>query len=369
MRPVMFLLWGGVLAFCAGCSPKAPPRDFMRENVDRWNGEVARWGGSWDAWEKQLGPFRQDVGKALASQPEAIKALAGLDGFLFFRHSLDVLACGDLQKQDEGRNPFPAIVDFNNQLKSRGVDMLFCPIPVKAAVFPEKVTPEAPPSSGPYVDPYTRKLMLELAGAGVECVDLLPCFMAERDKLPPGSDEPFYQFQDTHWSHRALRTAAHAFAERITAYPWYREISRDRTSYAVKEAACKRTGDIVKMLPETERIHYRPRPLQATQVLKPDGGFYDDDENSPILLLGDSYAGVFHFEDCEHGGLTAHIAREVGVPLDLVLGQGMGPNVRVKWLRYRGGGQALAGKKLVIWAISERDLFNYRSPWAVIQIP
>jgi alginate O-acetyltransferase complex protein AlgJ len=205
--------------------------------------------------------------------------------------------------------------------------------------------------------------MAELAGAGVECVDLLPAFLEARDA--PG--EPFYMPLDTHWSHRALRIAARVFAERIRAYPWYAEAAREPVRYSTRTCAFKRRGDIVPMLPETERLNYPPMEFEAEQVVSPDGSLYKDERSGPILLLGDSYAAVFHFQDCKHAGLTAHIAEETGLPVDLVLGLGMGPEVRKKLLRRGRGG--LDGKRLVIWALSERDLYDYRSPWEKIPLP
>jgi len=282
------------LAVCIGCGGKAAPqRDFIRENIDRWNAEVQQWGGSWDGWSQSIKPFTDDVRTLLASRPENIPGIVGIDGFLFFRRSLEVLVAGDLRKQEEGKDPFPAIVDFNNQLKARGVDLLFCPIPVKAAVFPEKASPNAPAPGGPFVNPYTRKLMLELSQAGVECVDLLPVFINERNRREAGDDEPFYMIYDTHWSNRALRTAARVFAERIRAYPWYSSAARGRSRYTTAQATSKRRGDIVQMLPEAERVQYRPMTLRAEQVMKADGAFYEDDANSPIVLLGEQLCRRF----------------------------------------------------------------------------
>jgi alginate O-acetyltransferase complex protein AlgJ len=360
-----FVLGASALVLSAGCGGK-PPRDFAKQNVDRWKGEVQQWGGSWSAWEEKVAPYHADVRSALESRPEEIAGLVGRDGFLFFRRSVEVLVAGDLRNQKDGRDPFPAIVDFHSQLKARGVDMLFCPIPVKAAVLPERLSANAPPASGPYVDPHTRKLMAELAEAGVECMDLLPLYMLAKDDGGEGS-EPFYMKDDTHWSNRALRLAARAFGERIKAYPWYAKASKPKVAYTVKKVTTKRRGDIVRMLPDAERSAYPPMTLEAEQVLKPDGGFYEDDKSSPVVLLGDSYAGVYHFEDCRHAGLTAHIAREIGMPVDLILGQGMGPKVRGKLARRGPGG--LDGKKLVVWALSERDLYNYREPWSIIPLP
>ncbi len=61
--------------------------------------------------------------------------------------------------------------------------------------------------------------------------------------------------------------------------------------------------------------------------------------------------------DCRGAGVSAHLARELGAPVDLVMSYGGGPNVRTKLLR-RGEG-SLRSKRLVIWMFAARDLFNY----------
>lgn len=369
------LFWFCIGCLTAGCCqkekespplPEQPARDFHKENVERWKKELQQAGGSWEAWEEEVSPFLQGVRSALEARPEQIAGIIGTDGWLFFRRSLEVLVSGNLRDQEGDKNPFPAIVEYHKQLKSRGVDMLFCPIPVKAAVFPEKISSNPPEGKDLYVNVYTRRLMMDLAEAGVECVDLLPLFRQQRN-YPADPDSPYYMKQDTHWSHPCMRDAAHLFAERIKAYPWYRDVAAGRIEYSTREATCKRRGDIVNMLPDRERLKYPPMELKAQQVVKPDGSFYQDDESSPIILLGDSYAGVFHFEDCKHGGLSAHIALETGIPVDLILSQGMGPNVRGNLAR-RGEG-ALKGKRLVIWTLSERDLFNFHRGWKLIPVP
>ena len=70
-------------------------------------------------------------------------------------------------------------------------------------------------------------------------------------------------------------------------------------------------------------------------------------------MLGDSYSGVFHYEDCKHAGITAHLAKELGVPIGLHLGQGMGPKVWGKLVRQ--GPDALKGKKLIQLLVGKND--------------
>jgi alginate O-acetyltransferase complex protein AlgJ len=65
--------------------------------------------------------------------------------------------------------------------------------------------------------------------------------------------------------------------------------------------------------------------------------------------------------DAEHAGVSAHVAREIGYPLDLVMSYGGGPNVRQKLLRR--GWDSLAEKRIVIWMMTARDLYDYWEDW------
>ncbi len=47
-----------------------------------------------------------------------------------------------------------------------------------------------------------------------------------------------------------------------------------------------------------------------------------------MVVLGDSFTGVYELMDCEHAGVSAHLAKELGIPTDLVMSYGGGPNVR-----------------------------------------
>jgi len=79
------------------------------------------------------------------------------------------------------------------------------------------------------------------------------------------------------------------------------------------------------------------------------------------VLLGDSFTGVFQLMDCEHAGVSAHLAKELGYPMDLVMSYGGGPNVRQKLMRR--GESALSTKKLVIWMMTARDLYDFWEGW------
>ena len=126
-------------------------------------------------------------------------------------------------------------------------------------------------------------------------------------------------------------------------------------------------GDLCAMLTAEERLAYRPLQLTAQQVVTPEGTLYQDDPNSPIVMLGDSFTGVFHFEDCQHAGLSAQLARELGVPIDLIMAQGSGPRIRGQLARR--GHDAIEAKQLVIWTVVARDLWQYWAPWEIVKLP
>ena len=329
--------------------------------------ELAAHGGSWAAWSKEVAPLHAALKRRLAAVPAGAKALPGSDGFLFYARSLAYVLGGDLGKQPGNKNPIPAIVRFRDLLAKHGVDFLFVPVPTKVEMFPERAA--TPPGgdgaaltrfAGQVANPYERKFLADLAASGVETVDLLPAFLAERAH-DPAAKEPLYQAQDTHWTSRGLELAARIVAERVRRYPWYRAVAAHRRAYRTKDASFSRHGDLCSRLPEAEQARYAPETLVGHQVVATDGTLYEDDPESPVVLLGDSFTGVYELMDCEHAGVSAHLAKELGTPIDLVMSYGGGPNVRAKLLRR--GETALDTKKVVIWMMTARDLYDFAEGW------
>lgn len=327
--------------------------------------ELAQSGASsWQAWSEQLSNYTAVVKKRLKASAPAIKGLAGLDDFLFYRTALEATVGGDLERQAPGKNPLPVIVEWQRELARLGVDFLFVPVPAKAEIFPDKLDAGLAPLVGKVVNPWQRKLIESLAAQGVEVLDLLAPLLAAREQQ---GSEPLYQRQDTHWSARGLELAAQLIAARIQRYPWYAQLAAHKRTYSTRAASFTRFGDLHSRLPEAQQKHYQPETLAAHQVLDANDALYEDDPQSPIVILGDSFTGVYQLTDAEHAGLTAQIARAIGYPVDLVMSYGGGPNVRHKLLRR--GEEALKQKQLVVWVMADRDLFNYWEDWEPLKKP
>jgi SGNH hydrolase-like domain, acetyltransferase AlgX len=316
-------------------------------------------------WVKQTEKFTRAARTKLKQEPQR-KAFAGRDGFLFFRNSLTYLAGGNLTSQRPGKNPLPVIVEFKQALAAKGVDFLFVPVPTKEEVFPGHFDRSGKDLVGKVVNPFGRQFLLELSQAGVEVVDLLPRFLAETSASPGGTGElePLYQRQDTHWTDRGLRLAAKEIAERIKRYAWFPMLAPYSSAYRTQATSFTRFGDLHSRLPEREQQRYKPEVLQAQQVLSADGKLYEDTPSSPIVVLGDSFTGVYELTDAEHAGVSAHVAAGISHPVDLVMSYGGGPNVRNK-LMSRGKAD-LSRKKLVIWMMTARDLYDYWEDWEAL---
>ena len=334
------------------------------DNVSRWKSELERWGGGdWSQWAARLQPFRDDVKRQLEARPAELSGLVGKDDWLFFRGSLDYLLANDLRDQPDDRDPYPAIVDYQQQLAAKGIDLLLVILPSKPEVYPEKLSDQAPEGGQPYVQPYTRKLLLELAEAGVEAVDLLPAMLDAKGSAA----QPLYLPHDTHWTPAGAKLAASLIAARVKQYPWFPQAVPTPVAYGTKDATFTRVGDIVSMLGPKEKPKYRPMQLTARQVTLPDGTLYEDSPDSPIVMLGDSFCNVYQYEDCGHAGLSAQLALHLGTPIDLLAANGSGPKIRGQLARR--GHDAVSRKKLVIWTVVARDLYHYWSPWTKIPVP
>ncbi len=305
--------------------------------------------------------FAVSVRKILKSEPDEIKGFVGKDGFLFFRNTLNYLQGGDITNQPAGKNPIPSIVACKNALKEIGVDFLFVPVPVKAEVYPEKLISSVKNKEA-FVNPYNRKFIKTLLDEGVEVVDLLPAFLEEKKK-DCKECEPVFQRQDTHWGSRGIDKAAELIAERLKAYTWYDSIPKEQfTSVDTKFVS---QGDIVARLKTSLQSKFPPPTLLGKKVITSEGIPYQDNKDSPVLLITDSFGGVYQRTGCKSAGVSAHIAKNIGAPVQLLVSYGGGP-LLIGQLK-KMGLETVSTKRIVVWMMVARDLYNYHEDWEILE--
>lgn len=313
-------------------------------------------------------PSYQDLIAQLAASAEADgkTVISGREDWLFFAPELRHLSLGRFWGEaavevsratdPSAADPVPAILDFKAQLDRVGVELLFVPVPAKAAIYPQYL-PGADPAStisrSKRIDVFDRELLQILTDQGVPVLDLTPVFLEHR------GDEPFYCRHDTHWSPRACKVTARHIVEALGEKAWMaaaREAAAVESKMKVEEQEVAIRGDLWLQLPE-------PRPAQERLTVERVGTTgpagleaLEPWRESPVLLLGDSHTLVFHAGDDLHatgGGLADHLALQLGFPVDLIGVRGSGATpARVNLLRRR---DSLAGKKWVIWCLSVRE--------------
>src|SRR3954467_1312896 len=119
-------------------------------------------------------------------------AMAGSDGWLFFGGELRLLSLGKFWGNEAAKvsrahkpdlaDPVPAMLDFQQQLKARGIELVVVPVPPKASIYPEKIvsgfdvrTKDPAPMLHQFYD--------ELRAAGVDVLDLSKLFVQKRDDI------------------------------------------------------------------------------------------------------------------------------------------------------------------------------------------
>lgn len=325
--------------------------------------EVKRYGGgSFTVWSSYFQDMYKYFTDTWSAKPKEVKGVEGLDGFLFFRNSFNYVMGGDIQNQKGTKNPLPSILALNKRLKEKDIDFIFIPVPTKLEVYPEYFYPSMPANEDQFINPYGRKFIKELCESGIEVIDLLPEFIAVKDSLRK-ENKFLYQKQDTHWTTDGIELTARLISKRIQQCQWYPGISKEK--YRIQEINFQQIGDIVSRLDMTDQSKYKTQILTARQILRSNGELYNDDKNSPVLMMGDSYLGVYQLTGCKAAGVSAHVAYNTKFPVYVTMSYGGGPDMidRIK----RMGSTGLKNTKIVIWIMTARDLFNYYNEWKIIE--
>ncbi len=289
-------------------------------------------------------------------------ALSGKEGWLFIRGELRHIGVGSFWGDTAAKvskatlpknaDPIPAIVDFNEQLKAMGIDLIVVPVPCKAFIYPEMLDGT---TAAQRLDTPHQQFFKILGEKGVKVLDLAEVFSSEKAK--PNSPL-LYCKTDSHWSPYACEVTAKKIKELVGSPAWLK--SRAEPFKTTTETRTI-TGDLA-----SEGVTEELTPVR-TSAEAPGATM---DKGSPIILLGDSHTLVFHKQLLgTRAGLTDQLAVEFGIPIDDLGQMGSGTTPARKSLSDRfKNPDYRANKKLIIWCFTERDFTESTSGWAILKL-
>lgn len=283
------------------------------------------------------------------------EVLAGRGGWFFYKPDVQFL----IEPWSGYDDVIGVIRAFHDALDARGIRLLVVPAPGKPSIYPDKLTARAARLGEP-VSAHARETIARLREAGIDTVDLFALFEQNR------AATALYLQQDTHWSPEGMRLAARQVASEVLARGW---IAKGPVNYALKPAPIERHGDVLRMARSPQILNtFPPEPIACTQVVHENTGeVYQDSPDSEILVLGDSFLRIYERDDPGSAGFTAHLARELGMPLTSIVNDG-GASTLVRQELSRKP-QLLRNKKAVIWEFVERDLRFGTEGWQEVSLP
>ncbi len=298
--------------------------------------------------------FKEKLSRVLDSLPAGQNAWSA-GGMLWFRRDAGSLLAGDFSAQDSLHNPLPRLLELQSLFDSLGIQFLVVPVPTKEAVYADKMIAGTPRRL--CVDVAGREFVRKLLAAGIDVLDLYPALENAR----AADDGEHFSFQkfDTHWALPGLLAAMEALSERVVGYSWYEAANPKPGTLELRDTTILREGDLIQQLPSAEQGLYAPETLEVKKVYgvgKPHVGRKD----SPILLMGDSFTGVFESVDGKSGGPGSLLSFATGLDVYVMTSWGGGPGVRHRMLKDK---KVLDSKRLVVYMMTMRDFWNSPMEW------
>lgn len=313
------------------------------------------------------------------------QVVLGRGGWLYFRPALDHLtgpgfmnprilarrsAGGKASESDPGSDPVAALADFAAQLADRGITLVVVPIPVKAAIHPEgltgrDMTPELPLENSSFDDFMARLKELEIpAYSPAER-------LAEAARATSGPRWPQFLRTDTHWTPQAMETTASGLAEFVS-----REVrlpEHHSPALTREEIWAEGRGDLVALLRlPAMRPLFQPERVPTQRVRRTAGELWASDANADVLVLGDSFTNIYSQAELGFGeaaGFAEQLSYYLRRPVDKLAVNAGGPAVAREQLAsaMASGQDRLAGKRLVVYAFSARELSS--GDWRFVELP
>ena len=292
----------------------------------------------------------------------------GRSGSLFFRPAVDHLsgpgfldqhqlarraATGNEWQEAPQPDPLPAILEFRDQLAEKGIELLIVPVPVKASIHPGLLSRRYTSTGMAVHNTSHEDFLKRLEVKGVRVFDPTPLLV----DAAVSTGEPQYLMTDTHWTPEAADLVAKELAAAVRKT--VNLSKQNRVRYTSEEAPAGNVGDLAEML-ELASL-FPAQTVDIRVVEKPNGKPWRAVRSAEVLLLGDSFANIYHEEQLGWGanaGLAQRLGYHLRRPVDALIRNDDGAFSTRLLLseEIRQGTKRLARTKVVIWEFTAREL-------------
>ena len=305
------------------------------------------------------------------------KAYVGQDHWLFYRPDVEYLTTpgfldpSRLKDRAHGAteiqpDPIKAILDFKQQLATRGIQLVVMPMSTKPMIHPEMLA--GPGANGLKLQNDSFDLFKKtLESQKIPVFDPTPILTDLKFQGGP----KLYLQTDTHWTPAAMHEVSlqlGAFLGRKCALT-----IEPPKNLVMKPESVSALGDIAEMLklPEGQQL-FQKQTVTIEKILEADGSPWKADRSSDVLLLGDSFSNIYSLEGMGWGtgaGFAEHLSYAIGRPIDKIVINAGGAFASRRDLatQLNRGIDRLAHKKVVVYEFSMRDLAQ--GDWKMIKLP
>lgn len=297
-------------------------------------------------------------------------AVAGKDGWLFATDELREIGKTSAIPPASRQEVLECIIDYHNQLRKAGIELIVAPIPQKAIIYSEN----AGARRNGRLDSYLMGVYEELESKGVKVIDLVPNLRRERNK-----SGGVYPKTASHLSPLGAQIVAGAIADYAKDQRWAQALVPDPnisgspmqiTLLGNLAAYLRGDENAAQMAPETLPMRAIGRRTVSGVIPAARSG------DGRIILITSDQEGLAYgapgnpagYDADLRGSLADQLIFEFRTPVDVYSHDTSGANTaRVRLLRASMTKPALlANTSAVIWAFSANELT--RSGWRKVPL-
>lgn len=267
-------------------------------------------------------------------------------------------------------DPVPAILDFNRQLKERGIRLILLPVPARPVIYPESVLGKDKLKGfkkTPHLHSPQDELYALLRAKGVEVLDPTPDFLAARDGEHGGVFIP----SESHWTGYGVSLVVDRLAKALANEKWLKAVPRQEL-VTPPWSSMEWYGHIYKDINEKggqpkrapDSVWLPPARLKtATGTAR----IEMRNPSSPVVIIGDSNTIWWKDQD---GSLSQQLAARLGFTVDVLSTVGGGAtNTRLNLARTMFSSPGYGDtKKVVIWCFTARSFRGSGDGWRLVPL-